>query len=393
MALRITNSYSSVYTKIAFASDGAMEDDDKSMANGPLSGIRVLEVAGLGPGPFCSMLLADLGADVVRVDRPRGQFGIVEPEIDLLNRGKRSIVIDMKTSSGVETTLALAERAQIMLEGFRPGVSERLGIGPEICLQRNPKLVYGRVTGWGQDGPLAHTAGHDLNYIALTGALHAFGPEGGPPQIPLALIGDFPTGLYLAVGLLSALHEACSNGRGQVVDAAVVDSTAHMMSMFYGLLAADRWRDERGVNLIDGGAPFYGVHLTADGKYMAVGSIEPQFFDEMTTLLGLDVNVDHFDPTTWPRLRKQISDAFRTRTQEEWTSIFAGSDACVAPVMSMSDAPKHPHVKARNTFVNFDEVNQPAPTPRFSRSSLFLYRGPCIPGEHTEEVINDWLKP
>lgn len=358
---------------------------------GPLDGVRVLEIAGLGPGPFCGMLLADLGADVVRVDRPTGQLRMVPAELDLLNRGKRSIVADLTEPSGVDTTLALAENADIMFEGFRPGVAERLGIGPEICLKRRPQLVYGRMTGWGQDGPLAHTAGHDIDYIALSGPLHAIGSAGGPPQIPLGLVGDFAGGVYLAVGLLAALRDAQANGRGQVVDAAIVDSAAHLMTMFYSLLAGDRWRDERGVNMGDGGAPFYAVHATSDGKHMAVGAIERVFFKEFTTLLGLVVDVDHLDPITWPELHELVSAAFASRTQQEWIAVFDGSDACVTPVLSMRDAPRHPHLAARGTFVESGSVVQPAPAPRFSRTPTTLRGGPCMPGEHGEEILKDWL--
>lgn len=369
-------------------------EDNMTANKGPLRGTRVLEIAGLGPGPFCGMLLADLGADVVRIDRPAGQFRLVPPELELLNRGKRSIVLDLKSTSGAATTLALAERADIMFEGFRPGVAERLGIGPKDCLRRHPELVYGRVTGWGQEGPLSSTAGHDIDYIALSSALHVIGPEGGPPQVPLALVGDFPAGVYLAVGLLSALLEARASGQGQVVDAAIVDSSAHLMTMFFGLLAAGRWTDERGVNLIDGGAPFYGVHRTVDGKYMAVGAMEPQFFEELVRLLGLDVDIemDHLDPSRWEELNAKISQAFGTRSQEAWVKIFDQSDACVAPVLGMQDAPCHPHMMHRGTFIDIGGIRQPGPAPRFSRTPASARQGPCMPGEDGEEIVRDWLQ-
>lgn len=365
--------------------------DDANTANGPLRGLRVLEIATTGPGQFCSMLMADLGADVVRVERRSSGLEVVPAEFELLNRGKRSVSIDLKKVSGPATVLALAERSNMLVEGFRPGVAERLGIGPDTCLERNAKLVYGRATGWGQFGPLARSAGHDVDYIAVSSALHTIGPENGPPQVPLTLVGDFPAGLYLAVGMLSALHESRHSGRGQVVDAAVVDSAAHMMTMLYGFLAAGYWKDKRGVNLIDGGAPFYNVYATADEKYMAVGAMEDTFFAEMMSILEIDRPIDHFDPTAWPALKKSISEAFRGHTQQEWIRRFEGSDACVAPVMSMSEAPHHPHMVARNSFIDFDGISQPAPAPRFSRSSPSLYRRPSKPGEHTKEVIDEWL--
>ncbi|MFI0423681.1 CaiB/BaiF CoA transferase family protein [Spongiactinospora sp. 9N601] len=360
---------------------------------GPLGGMRVLEIAGLGPGPFCGMLLADLGADVVRVDRPGGGFGFVPAGLDLLNRGKRSIVADLGEPAGVELTLALAERADVMFEGFRPGVAERLGIGPDVCLRRRPGLVYGRMTGWGQRGPLARTAGHDIDYIALAGPLHAIGPAGGPPQIPLGLVGDFAGGVYLAVGLLAALREAQASGRGQVVDAAIVDSAAHLMTMFHSLLAAGVWRDERGANLGDGAAPFYGVHLTADGEYMAVGALEPAFFREFAARLGLGDadHLNHLDPATWPELRTRISAAFASRTRDEWVEVFAGSDACVAPVLGMREAARHPHLVERETFIDVEGVTQPAPAPRFSRTPGSVRRGPSLPGRDAEEIVRDWL--
>lgn len=361
------------------------------MNNGPLCGVRVLEIAGLGPGPFSGMILADLGADVVRVDRPSGQSRLVPAHLDLMTRGKRSILADLKQPEDVEMTLALAERADIMVECFRPGVAERLGIGPEPCMRRRPELVYGRATGWGQEGPLAHTAGHDIDYIALTGALHAIGPSGGAPQIPLALAGDCAGGLYLTVGLLAALHEARISGRGQVVDGAIVDGTAHLMTVFYNMLGAGVWKDERGVNLFDGGAPFYGVYATSDSKYMAVGAVEPKFFTEFMSILGVDGIDDHFDPASWPSISMCVREAFLTRTQEEWTKEFDGSDACVMPVLSMSEAPDHPHMKSRGTFVDRDGITQPAPAPRFSRTPATLRRSPCVPGEHTDEILSDWL--
>jgi alpha-methylacyl-CoA racemase len=359
---------------------------------GPLAGVRVLELAGIGPAPFAGMLLADLGADVVRVDRPGGQpLQVVAPEDDLLGRGKRSVLLDLKSPPGVETLLGLVERADLLVEGLRPGVAERLGVGPDECLARRPSLVYGRMTGWGQDGPYAATAGHDITYVATAGALHPIGAAGGPPQVPLNLVGDFAGALYLTTGLLAALHEARGSGVGQVVDAAMVDSTAHLMTAFHGLLARGLWRDERGVNLLDGGAPFYGVYETSDGGWMAVGALEPKFYGELLDRLGLAGEVpDRSDPSAWPALRDRLAATFVTRTGDEWAAIFAASDACVAPVLSMTEAQRDPHLAARGTFVERDGVVQPAPAPRFSRSPTSIGRRPPSPGEHTDEVLRDW---
>ena len=362
------------------------------LTTGPLTGIRVIEVAGIGPGPFCGMILADLGADVVRVERTSGGTTVLPAERDLLNRGKRSVAADLKDPADLATVLALAERADILFEGFRPGVAERLGIGPEACWEHNPALVYGRMTGWGQDGPLAHTAGHDIAYIAPTGALAAIGEPGGPPQIPVNLLGDFGGGsLYLAVGLLAALHEARASGRGQVVDAAIVDGVAHLTTMLHSLLSAGAWQDVRGCNLIDGGAPFYGVYQTSDGKYMAVGALEPQFYQAFVTRLGIDAGeIPQQDRELWPQLRQRIATAFRQRTQHEWTCAFEGSDACVAPVLSLGEAPNHLHLRARGTFIEHAGATQPGPAPRFSRTPAAIPHPPCTPGQHTAEVMADW---
>jgi alpha-methylacyl-CoA racemase len=364
------------------------------VTTGPLAGVKVLEIAGIGPGPFCGMLLADLGADVVRVERPGGGgLQLVPRAEDLLNRGKRSITVDLSQTAGAETVLALVEQADMLFEGFRPRVAERLGIGPDACLARQPRLVYGRMTGWGQDGPLASTAGHDITYIATTGVLHAIGQEGGPPQIPLNLIGDFAGGsMYLLVGMLAALDEARRSGRGQVVDAAIVDGTAHLMTMIYNVYAAGIWSDERGTNLGDGGSPFYGVYATADGEYMAVGALEPQFYAEFLRLLGCPIDpATQLDRATWPQLRTHIGDSFAARSQQEWVAVFDGSDACVAPVVGLADAPQHPHLAARGTFVTADGLTQPAPAPRFSRTPAFVDGPPCVPGQHTDEVLAEWL--
>nr|WP_200073187.1 CaiB/BaiF CoA-transferase family protein [Saccharopolyspora sp. HNM0986] len=332
--------------------------------NGPLAGVRVVELAGIGPAPFCAMLLADLGADVVRVGRPGGGPG----EHDLLDRGKRAISVDLKHERGPASVLALAEQADVLIEGFRPGVAERLGVGPEQCWEVNPRLVYGRMTGWGQDGPLASNAGHDVGYIALTGMLHAIGRKGGPPQVPANLLGDFGGGsLYLAVGVLAGVLQARAGGRGQVVDAAIVDGAAHLGSMLFGMANAGAWNTERGTNLLDTGAPYYDVYETSDGEHMAVGALEPQFYAELLERLGLTGQVpDRDDPANWPELRNKLAEVFAQRTRAEWTEVFDGSDACVSPVLSMTEAADHPHLNARGTLVRPDGVLQPAPAPRFS---------------------------
>ena len=364
------------------------------MKTGPLSGLKALEIAGIGPGPFCGMLLADLGADVVRVERPGGGGMTLVPRAeDLLNRGKRSVTVDLTEPGGAELVLSLVEHADLLFEGFRPGVAERLGIGPEPCLARRPQLVYGRMTGWGQDGPLASTAGHDITYIAPTGALHAIGQAGGPPQIPLNLIGDFAGGsLYLLVGMLAALDEARRTGHGQIVDAAIVDGTSHLMTMIYNVYAAGGWSDERGTNLGDGGTPFYGVYPTSDDEFMAVGALEPQFYAEFLRLLDLPVApAAQYDRHQWPQLKILIGNAFAARSQQEWVTVFAGSDACVAPVLGLADAPEHPHLAARGTFFTSNGVIQPSPAPRFSRTPAAVDSPPCVPGQHTDEVLADWL--
>jgi len=335
---------------------------------GPLSGCRVVELAGIGPGPFAGMILADLGAEVVRVDRPAaGEPGRAE-RFDVLDRGKQSVVLDLKRPEAVAAVLDLVAEADALIEGYRPGVAERLGLGPAQCLARNPRLVYGRMTGWGQDGPMAAQAGHDIAYIALTGALHAIGEEGGPPRIPLNLLGDFGGGsTYLVIGVLAALWAVRAGAPGQVVDAAIVDGAAHLLAMTHGMLAAGAWADERGVNLLDGGAPFYSVYATADGRHMAVGALEPRFYAEFLARLGLDEDpARQHDRSGWAGLRQRIANRFATGTQAEWTRVFDGSDACVAPVLGLREAADHPHIAARGTLVTRDGVLQPAPAPRFS---------------------------
>ncbi|MEV8565004.1 CaiB/BaiF CoA-transferase family protein [Streptomyces sp. NPDC051322] len=365
-------------------------------ASGPLAGVRVVELAGIGPGPFAAMLLADLGADVVRIDRPGGAGLAIDPACDLTNRNKRSVVIDLKAADGAARVLELVDRADILIEGYRPGVAERLGVGPAPCHARNPKLVYGRMTGWGQQGPLADRAGHDIAYIAVTGTLGMIGSAEGPPAIPANLLGDYAGGsLYLVVGVLAALqHARADGGNGQVVDAAIVDGAAHLGTMIHGMLAAGVWQDRRGANLLDGGCPFYGTYRTSDGAYMAVGALEEQFYDEFTGLLGVTGDVPaRNDPARWAELRTVVADRFATRTRAEWTTVFQGSDACVAPVLSLREAPEHPHIAARGTFVEHSGMTQPAPAPRFSATPGSIRRGPAGPGADTAEVARDWDVP
>ncbi|MYW14740.1 CoA transferase [Streptomyces sp. SID486] len=362
---------------------------------GPLSGVRVVELAGIGPGPFAAMLLADLGADVVRVDRPGGVGLGIDPACDVTNRNKRSLVVDLKAPEGSERVLDLAERADILVEGYRPGVAERLGVGPRECHARNPRLVYGRMTGWGQDGPLADRAGHDVAYIALTGTLGMIGRPDEPPAVPANLLGDYAGGsLYLVVGVLAALHHARATGTGQVVDAAIVDGTAHLSSMIHGMLAAGGWQDKRAANLLDGGCPYYGTYETADGGYMAVGALEAKFYAEFLRLLGLDgLASARTDRTRWGELRERVAAAFKARTRAEWTAVFDGSDACVAPVLSLREAPDHPHLAARGTFTEHEGITQPAPAPRFSATPATLRTGPARPGADTAAVVRDWGLP
>ncbi|MEU6673359.1 CaiB/BaiF CoA-transferase family protein [Streptomyces sp. NPDC046925] len=362
---------------------------------GPLAGVRVVELAGIGPGPFAAMLLADLGADVVRVDRPGGGGLAINPEYDVTNRNKRSVIVDLKAADGADRVLDLVDRADVLIEGYRPGVAERLGVGPGACHARNPKLVYGRMTGWGQEGPLAQRAGHDIAYIAITGTLGMIGNPGEPPTVPANLVGDYAGGsLYLVVGILAALHHARENGTGQVVDAAIVDGTAHLTSMIHGMLAGGGWQDRRGANLLDGGCPFYGNYETADGGYMAVGALEQQFYDEFIELLGLTGEAPaRKDLARWGELREAVAARFKARTREEWTAVFEGSDACVAPVLSLSEAPDHPHLAARGTFVHHGGITQPAPAPRFSSTPTHVRGGPAQPGADTEDVARDWDVP
>jgi alpha-methylacyl-CoA racemase len=359
---------------------------------GPLRGVKVVELAGIGPGPHACMILADLGADVIRVDRPGGQ-PLTGGPTDLLNRGRPSVALDLKHPDAIATVLDLVATADVLVEGLRPGTTERLGLGPDDCLARNPRLVYGRMTGWGQDGPLATTAGHDLGYIAITGALHAMGQDKTRPHFPGNLVGDFGGGsTYLVIGILAALLEARVSGRGQVVDAAIVDGTAHLNSMATGFLAGGLYREERAANLLDGGAPFYDVYETADGRHLAVGALEPKFYDELVRLLDIaDTAPDRNDPANHDALRRVIADAVASRTQAEWVAVFDGSDACVAPVVPLSEAFTHPHLAARGTFVDRDGVTQPAPAPRFSRTAATLTSPPPDrAGQDTRDALTAW---
>jgi len=357
---------------------------------GPLKGVRIIEIAGIGPGPFCAMMLADMGADIIRVDRKGGSD--VMP-MDILNRGRRSVAVDLKNPAGLELVLRLVERADGLQEGFRPGVMERLGLGPDDCLQRNPRLVYGRMTGWGQEGPLAHAAGHDINYISLSGVLHAIGGSGAKPVPPMNLVGDFGGGgMLLAFGMVCALWEARQSGRGQVVDAAMVDGSAVLMAMMYGLKAAGMWTDDRGANILDGGAHFYDAYETADHRFVAIGSLEPQFYAQLLELAEIDdpdFQMQH-DRSRWPQLKEKIARVFKTKTRDQWCDIMLGSDVCFAPVLSMDEAPRHPHNEARRTFVKIDGVVNPAPAPRFSRTMPEIQSPPPKPGQHNHSALADW---
>ncbi|MBA3282276.1 MAG: CoA transferase [Acidimicrobiia bacterium] len=362
---------------------------------GPLTGIKIIEIAGIGPGPYGAMLLADLGADVIRVDRVANVTGgdRATPPAVLLARGRRSVGVDLKQPEGVATVLELVAGADAIIEGFRPGVMERLGLGPEVCLARNPKLVYGRMTGWGQDGPYAHAAGHDINYIALAGALEPLGRAGQQPTPPINLIGDFGGGgMLLAFGVCAALLEARGSGQGQVVDAAMVDGAASLMTMTWSFRAMGMWEDERGTNMLDTGAHFYDTYETADGKFVSIGSIEPQFYAELLRLTGLegtDLPWQH-DKSQWPALKERFAEIFRRKTRDEWCELMEGTDVCFAPVLAMPEAPHHPHIAARGTFTEVAGITQPAPAPRFSRTPGSIDRPPPHAGQHTDEILAEW---
>jgi alpha-methylacyl-CoA racemase len=369
------------------------------MGVGPLAGIKVVELAGIGPGPMCAMLLADLGATVLRIDRPGPQdLGVARPlRYDLLLRGRHSLAVDLKHPEGTALTLRLVESADALIEGFRPGVTERLGLGPEDCLARNPRLVYGRVTGWGQEGPLAQAAGHDINYISLVGALHAFGRRGQPPVPPLNLLGDFAAGaLYLALGLVCGILEAQRSGKGQVVDAAMVDGTASLLTAFHGLVAAGLATHERGTNTLDTGSHFYNAYECADGGWISVAAIEGKFYAELLRRLDIDPATmpPQLDRDHWPEAQDRLAALFKTRTREEWCRLLEGTDACFAPLLTTDEAPHHPHNKARGTYVKIDGIVQPAPAPRFSRTipELPIPPQPNTP-EHAETALAGWLGP
>ena len=358
---------------------------------GPLRGVKVVEIAGIGPSPHACMILADLGADVIRVERPGGQL-LTGGRTDLLNRGRPSVALNLKDPDAIATVLDLVAGADVLIEGMRPGTTERLGLGPEECLARNPRLVYGRMTGWGQDGPLAHAAGHDMNYIAITGALFGMGQDKARPHFPSNLVGDFGGGsTYLVIGVLAALLEARTSGEGQVVDAAIVDGTAHLNAMGAAFLAGGNHREERAANLLDGGMPFYDLYETSDGRHMSVGPLEPQFYDVFAELLGIESAPDRFDLDRSEELRATIAEAFAARTQKEWTEVFEGTDACVAPILPLTEAMGHPHMAAREVFVERDGLRQPAPAPRFSRTTATLDRGPAEkPGVDTRAALKAW---
>ena len=362
---------------------------------GPLTGYRIIEIAGIGPGPFSAMMLADMGAEVVRVDRAQAVVGgdAAQPSRDLLNRGRRSIGVDLKHPDGAETVLKLVERADALVEGFRPGVAERLGIGPDVCLARNPRLVYGRMTGWGQDGPYASTSGHDINYIALSGTLSAFGRKGDAPVPPLNLVGDFGGGgMLMAYGIVCVLLETQRSGKGQIIDAAMVDGSALLATMIYGLRASGAWQDERGTNVLDTGAWFYEVYETADGEYVSFGSLEPQFFSELTRLTGLaeEALPQQMDRASWPAMKQRLAAIVKTKTRDEWCRLMEGTDACFAPVLGLGEAPSHRHNDLRGTFTEVAGVVQPAPAPRFSRTPGAITMPPPHAGQHTAEVLTDW---
>ena len=358
---------------------------------GPLTGIRVVEMAGIGPGPFTAMMLSDLGAEVIRVDRLSHKG--TGHRANVLNRGRKSIAVDLKNPRGVETTLRLIEQADVVLEGFRPGVMERLGLGPEECLSVNPRLIFGRMTGWGQTGPLSQAAGHDINYISIAGALGAMGYADRPPAPPLNLVGDFGGGaMYLLTGILAALVERATSGQGQIIDAAMTDGTASLLSPFFGLMAMNMWTTDRFSNRLDGGAFYYGSYECSDGKYISIGSLEPQFYAML--LEKAEITDPEFqeqlDEAAWPAKREKLNQLFKTRTRQQWCDIMEGTDVCFAPVLDLKEAPTHPHNIDRKTFVELEGVVQPAPAPRFSRTQGEIQGPAAMAGEHTREVLSAW---
>lgn len=372
---------------------------DTPSFTGPLAGMRVVEIGSIGPGPFCAMVLADLGADVVRIDRARGA-ALVGPNADfrveVLHRGRRSVAVDLKSPAGRDVVLSLVERADALLEGYRPGVTERLGIGPDDCMTRNPRLVYGRMTGFGQGGPLADTVGHDISYLAQSGVLSLIGRTGAPPTPPLSLVGDFGGGgMLLALGILAALWESRESGRGQVIDAAMCDGAALLGAAFYGFAQTGAWRLERGANLVDSGAPFYDAYQTADGRWVAVGALEPRFYAELLDVLGLDSAdlPDQYDHSRWPEMKRIFADRIRARTRDEWVRAAVGRDACLHPVLDVGEAPEDAHNVARHSFTDIAGIVQPVPAPRFSRTPALVDRPPPLPGEHSHAALADWDVP
>jgi alpha-methylacyl-CoA racemase len=361
---------------------------------GPLSGFKIIELAGIGPGPFCGMMLADMGAEVIRVERfsAAADSAATAPK-DILARNRRSIAVDLKSPAGIETVLRLIEGADALFEGFRPGVTERLGLGPDQCLERNERLVYGRMTGWGQDGPMAQAAGHDINYIGLAGALHAMGRAGEKPVPPLNLVGDFGGGgMLLAYGLVCALLEVSKSGKGQVVDAAMIDGTSALMAMFYSMSASGRFHLERGTNLLDGGAHFYDTYRTKDDEHICIGSIEPQFYALLIEKAGLDAEkfAPQMDESQWPELKAELTNVFLTKTRAQWCQLMEGTDVCFAPVLNLEEATEHPHSKARNSYLQVDGVLQHAPAPRFSRTKAGEVKGARVPGEDSRAVLQEF---
>ena len=358
--------------------------------SGPLAGYKIIEISGIGPGPFGAMMLSDLGAEMIRVEKP-GAALWPHPSMDLLNRGRRCVCIELKRPEGVETLLRLIESHDALLEGFRPGVMERLGLGPDVCLERNPRLVYGRMTGWGQSGPLADAAGHDINYIALAGALHPIGRRGAPPTVPLNLVGDFGGGgLLLAYGIVCALLERERSGKGQVVDAAMVDGAAILMTIFHATQQLGFTTDERGTNLLDSGSHFYDAYETKDGRWISIGSFEPKFYALL--LEKLDLSADEFpqmDSEKWPELKQQVAEIFKRKTRDEWCALLEGTDVCFAPVLTLAESREHPHAKARGTYVEIDGVAQPRPAPRLSRTDSQIQRPPAKPGEHSDSILQE----
>ncbi|MGD9827364.1 MAG: CaiB/BaiF CoA transferase family protein [Hyphomicrobiaceae bacterium] len=367
-------------------------------SRGPLAGIRIVEIAGIGPGPLCCSLLADLGADVIRIDRtgPTGLgFEFVGPKADVRRRGRPSVAVDLKHPDGIETVLRLIEKADGLVDTLRPGVMERLGLGPDVCLARNPRLVFGRMTGWGQTGPLAQAAGHDINYISLSGVLHAIGTREQPVP-PLNVVGDMGGGaMFLAVGLLSAILEARSSGQGQVVDVAMTEGSAYLALACFGLAAVDYWSERREDNIIDGGAPFWRCYETQDGKFVSIGAVERKFYDILIEKLGLDAATlpDQMDRAHWPAMRERLADLFKQKTRDEWCALMEGTDICFAPVLSFREAHAHPHNQARGSFVEVDGIIQPGPAPRFSRTPGSVKHGPPVPGAQTEEALAAWGIP